>query len=211
MHSIHSSKHLLFQVFIQSTFLFTGLSSRFLPVICSSAESTSSITRKNIFQFLEQVLHVWPIHTLVNQTTILQKTIKRGLVDGDQTTRGCARKAYWAFADHFPIEAERLLSSLEKKDKTNQESFNKRGERSRQSSIERSRESLTGSLTSCNTRMDLNQSSSHKRMERSNSAVDPATARRAAVRKEFSQNCRSRVQRSGIKYNEKQGKKKKIL
>ena len=37
---------------------------RFLPLICTAVTNKSLNTRRNIFQFLEQILHVWPLHIL---------------------------------------------------------------------------------------------------------------------------------------------------
>ena len=115
--------------------------------------SKSCTTRCNIFQFLEQVLHVWPIHTLEGQTEDIQDALRIGLGDGDQDTRCWARKAYWAFADHFRVEAESLLSYLDQSRKqlvegdSSDGSFSfpgMSGSRSRQSSVDRSQDSLNG-------------------------------------------------------------------
>lgn len=45
--------------------------------------------------------------------TILQEAIKRGIADADPDARSFARKAYWGFADHFKVQADALLNSLE--------------------------------------------------------------------------------------------------
>ena len=37
---------------------------RFLPLLCTAVTNKSLNTRRNIFQFLEQILHVWPLHIL---------------------------------------------------------------------------------------------------------------------------------------------------
>ena len=127
------------------------LLSRFLPIICKAVSSKSHTTRCNIFQFLEQILHVWPIHTLEGQTENIQDALMIGLGDGDQDTRCWARKAYWAFADHFRVEADSLLSYLDQSRKqlvegdTSDGSFSfhgMSGSRSRQSSVDRSQDSL---------------------------------------------------------------------
>ena len=115
--------------------------------------SKSRTTRCNIFQFLEQVLHVWPIHTLEGQTEDIQYALMIGLGDGDQDTRWWARKAYWAFAYHFRVEADSLLSYFDQSGKQLVEgntsdgsvSFpGMSGSRSRQSSVDRSQDSLDG-------------------------------------------------------------------
>ena len=116
--------------------------------------SKSRTTRSNIFQFLEQLLHVWPFHTLDGHQGIVQEALRVGLSDADPDTRSWARKAYWAFADHFRVEADSLLSSM---DQENKELFEGEmlpasspytwmsGGRSRQSSVDRSQDSLDGS------------------------------------------------------------------
>ena len=116
--------------------------------------SKSRITRCNIFQFLEQLLHVWPIHTLEGQTEAVQDVLRVGLSDVNPDTRCWARKAYWAFADHFRLEADNLLSSLDQSHKQMLEGDTSDGSsqfpwmsggRSRQSSVNRSQDSLDGS------------------------------------------------------------------
>ena len=115
--------------------------------------SKSCTTRCNIFQFLEQILHVWPIHTLEGQTENIQDALRIGFGDGDQDTRCWARKAYWAFAVNFRLEADCLLSYLDQSSKqlvegdTSDGSFSfpgMSGTRSRQSSVDRSQDSLDG-------------------------------------------------------------------
>ena len=115
--------------------------------------SKSRTTRCNIFQFLEQLLHVWPIHKLEGQTEAVQDALIAGLGDSDKDTRSWARKAYWAFADHFRVEADSLLSSLEQSHRQilggdasdGSSSFPwMSSSRSRQSSVDRSQDSLDG-------------------------------------------------------------------
>jgi len=147
------------------------------------------------------------------------------LSDADPDTRSWARKAYWAFADHFRVEADSLLSSM---DQENKELFEGEmlpasspytwmsGGRSRQSSVDRSQDSLDGSQMSSECQFDRGArraSSRVKRgygsldqgracpivlpLQRSNSAVDATAARRALVRQQYSESSRNKVQRSG--------------
>ena len=117
-------------------------------------------TRRNIFQFLEQLLHVWPLYILevrfrlfVIQREIflpeqassqtIQDALRLGLSDQDSETRAWARKAFWAFADHFKLESDLLLNSLDQALQGDNLSLGDRASvRSRQSSIARSNESL---------------------------------------------------------------------
>ena len=155
MHQIHTTAYLLLKVltlvFFVSIFTFH---SRFLPIICKAVSSKSRTTRRHIFQFLEQILHVWPIHTLEGQAEAVQEALRVGISDVDPDTRCWARKAYWAFADHFRLEADSLLSSLDQAHKQMVEGDTSNGSyqfpwmsegRSRQSSVNRSQDSLDGS------------------------------------------------------------------
>ena len=80
-----------------------------------------------------------------------------GLGDSDHQTRCWARKAYWAFAVHFRVEADRFLRSLDQtrrqvlegdEQEVSSEAPRTSGTRSRQSSITRSQDSLDGSRVS---------------------------------------------------------------
>merc|ERR550532_611625 len=93
---------------IQNTF-----SQKFLPIICSNIASKSREIRRHCCEFLDQLLHTWPTQPLERHLTILQEAIKRGIADADPDARSFARKAYWGFADHFKVQADVLLNSLE--------------------------------------------------------------------------------------------------
>merc|ERR1719507_218167 len=93
---------------IQNTF-----SPRFLPIICQHVSSKSKEIRRHICEFLDQLLHSWPTHSLEKHVAILQEAIKKGVCDADPDARTFARKAYWGFADHFKDQADVLLSTLE--------------------------------------------------------------------------------------------------
>jgi len=93
---------------IQNTF-----SPRFLPIICQHVSSKSKEIRRHICEFLDQLLHSWPTHSLEKHVAILQEAIKKGVSDADPDARTFARKAYWGFADHFKDQADVLLNALE--------------------------------------------------------------------------------------------------
>ena len=129
---------------LQQTWLFhyliadnDSVSFRFIPVLCRGATSPSSCVKRHTFQFMEQVLHVWPLHRLSGQDQQVGEAIRLGLADVDPGTRSEARKAYWAFGDQFQLEAATLLSSMEARVASPE-----RGRMSRQSSVARSQESV---------------------------------------------------------------------
>jgi len=93
---------------IQNTF-----SPRFLPIICQHVSSKSKEIRRHTCEFLDQLLHSWPTHSLEKHVAILQEAIKKGVSDADPDARTFARKAYWGFADHFKDQADVLLNALE--------------------------------------------------------------------------------------------------
>jgi len=88
-------------------------SPRFIPIICQYVTSKSKDIRRHICEFLDQVLHTWPTHSLERHVAIIQEAIKKGISDADPDARTFARKAYWGFADHFKEQADSLLNGLE--------------------------------------------------------------------------------------------------
>ena len=75
----------------------------------------------------------------------VQEALKLGLADLDSETRSWARKAFWAFADHFKFESDLLLTSVEQGlsgGHGDTGSVSGLSTRSRQSSVARSNESL---------------------------------------------------------------------
>merc|ERR1719435_731034 len=142
---------------IQNTY-----SPRFLPIICQHVSSKSKEIRRHICEFLDQVLHTWPTHSLERHVAILQEAIKKGIADADPDARTFARKAYWGFADHFKEQADSLLNGLEPTYKrllqgemSNSSSSNslnlpqpRMSVRSRQSSVTGSQENLIDSQPS---------------------------------------------------------------
>ncbi|XP_022240538.1 CLIP-associating protein 1-B-like isoform X6 [Limulus polyphemus] len=87
--------------------------SRLIPIITSNLTSKSKEIRKVCCEFLDQLLHTWPTHTLERHIAILQEAIRKGLSDADPEARAYSRKAFWGFADHFKEQADSLLSSLD--------------------------------------------------------------------------------------------------
>ncbi|XP_054279467.1 CLIP-associating protein 2 isoform X5 [Macrosteles quadrilineatus] len=59
------------------------------------------------------ILQHWPVHRLEHQIANLQEGIKKGMHDGPPEGRMAARKAFWAFYNHFPEQGELLLSNMD--------------------------------------------------------------------------------------------------
>ena len=85
---------------------------RFLHSICNGVFSKYKNVRIITQEFLSHILHVWPLHILYVQIETLQDALIAGLVDDDATTRMNARNAFWAFSEHFFVEADILLSHV---------------------------------------------------------------------------------------------------
>lgn len=98
----------LMRFIIQNTY-----SARFLPILTSNISSKSKEIRRHSCEFLDQLLHTWPTHSLERHVQLLQEAIRKGISDADPEARAFARKAYWGFADHFKDHADMLLNSLE--------------------------------------------------------------------------------------------------
>ncbi|KAK8765343.1 hypothetical protein V5799_032049 [Amblyomma americanum] len=173
--------------------------SRLIPVITSNLCSKSKDIRKSCFEFLDQLLHTWPTHTLERHIAILQEAIKKGISDADPEARAFSRKAFWGFADHFKEQADVLLNSLDTSK-----------QRMLQGELCMSNSSSSNSLNSAQGRPLKHSVSSHGSMEnlrpgsgtstlgrrsgvpvynntrsasvRSNSAIDLGAARRARAR-----------------------------
>ena len=103
-------------------------------------------------------MEIFPSSQASSQT--IQDALRLGLSDQDAETRTWARKAFWAFADHFKLESDLLLNSLDQALQGDNLSLGDRASvRSRQSSIARSNESLD-SLVSQTVRLSESQHSS---------------------------------------------------
>ncbi|XP_063985621.1 CLIP-associating protein 1 isoform X3 [Diachasmimorpha longicaudata] len=88
-------------------------SSRFIPIISASLSSKSRDIRRAACEYIALMLQGWPTTLLQKQLKILQETIGKGVADSDAEARVFARKAYWAFRDHFPDQAEALLNTMD--------------------------------------------------------------------------------------------------
>ncbi|XP_063424882.1 CLIP-associating protein 1-A-like isoform X7 [Mytilus trossulus] len=88
-------------------------SHRLLPIITSVLTSKSATIRRQVCEFINQILHTWPTHVLEKQIANLQDALKRGINDADTEARAFSRKAFWGFADHFKDQADALLNALE--------------------------------------------------------------------------------------------------
>ncbi|XP_075548307.1 CLIP-associating protein isoform X2 [Dermacentor variabilis] len=173
--------------------------SRLIPVITMNLSSKSKDIRRSCFEFLDQLLHTWPTHTLERHIAILQEAIKKGISDADPEARAFSRKAFWGFADHFKEQADVLLNSLDSSK-----------QRMLQGELCMSNSSSSNSLNNAQARPLKHSVSSHGSMEnlrpgsgsstlgrrsgvpvynntrsasvRSNSAIDLGAARRARAR-----------------------------
>ena len=63
-----------------------------LPLVCDQASSPATAARRHAMQFLEQVLHVWPLHALEGGAAAVETALRTGLADSDTETRTLARK-----------------------------------------------------------------------------------------------------------------------
>ncbi|KAI0221889.1 CLIP-associating protein 1-B [Lamellibrachia satsuma] len=88
-------------------------SARLIPLLTCHLSSKSSIIRRECSALLDHLLRTWPTHTLERHIPVIQEAIKRQLSDPDTNARAHARKAFWAFADHFKDQAESLLNALD--------------------------------------------------------------------------------------------------
>ncbi|XP_077506640.1 uncharacterized protein LOC144115893 isoform X4 [Amblyomma americanum] len=109
---------------------------------------------RSCFEFLEELLHMMPTHTLERHIAILQEAIKKGISDADPEARAFSRKAFWGFSDHFKEQADVLLNSL---DTSKQRMF--------QGELCMSNSSFSNSLNSAQGRPMKHSVSSHGSME----------------------------------------------
>ncbi|BFZ06493.1 hypothetical protein BsWGS_09532 [Bradybaena similaris] len=86
---------------------------RLIPIITGNLTSKSNVIRRFSLEFVNQILHSWPTHSLEKHIAILQDVIKKGINDADLEARAHSRKAFWGFADHFKSQADALLNSLD--------------------------------------------------------------------------------------------------
>ena len=65
---------------------------RFLPILTSNITSKSRDIRRHCCEFLDQLLHTWPTHSLERHVGIISDAIKKGIADADPDARQFARK-----------------------------------------------------------------------------------------------------------------------
>ncbi|XP_067131024.1 CLIP-associating protein 1-A-like isoform X3 [Centruroides vittatus] len=177
---------------------------RLIPILTYNASSKSKDIRRSCCEFLDQLLHTWPTHTLEKHTSLLQEAIKKGINDADPEARAFSRKAFWGFADHFKEQADNLLTSLDSSKQrmlqgelsmstsSSNNSLNSTTKRSNVYSHGGSSENLSRSMTSANsarrsgipilTSPKSEPENNIKSPLRSTSAIDLAAATRAKVR-----------------------------
>ncbi|KAK0076346.1 hypothetical protein PV325_005547 [Microctonus aethiopoides] len=88
-------------------------SPRFIPIITAFLNSKSKDIRRAGCEYLNLILQTWSTQLLQRHVKLLQETIGKGVADSDNDARAFARKAYWAFRDHFPEQAESLLNTMD--------------------------------------------------------------------------------------------------
>ncbi|XP_034950078.1 CLIP-associating protein 1-A isoform X2 [Chelonus insularis] len=94
-------------------------SSRFIPIITSFLTSKSKDIRRAACEYVSLILQTWSAHLLQKHVKTLQDSIGKGIGDPDAEARVFARKAYWAFRDHFPEQGEILLNTMDASQKRN--------------------------------------------------------------------------------------------
>lgn len=62
-------------------------SQRLVPVVIQNLSSKNKDLRRHCFEFLNEILVLWPTFTLERHIAILQQAIRAGLSDADQEAR----------------------------------------------------------------------------------------------------------------------------
>lgn len=165
---------------------------RLIPIITSNAiTSKSKEIRRSCCEFVEIMLTHWSIHSLERQVDLLHDCIKKGVADADPEARVSSRKAFRAFRDYFPDQAESLLQSL---DASYRRALQGDG---------MSASSSNNNLNSCfktprqyskPSGVQSASDSSNKKGFRSNSAIDLQAAQRAKARAQYSAMARNKIQ-----------------
>ncbi|XP_057320336.1 CLIP-associating protein 1-A isoform X4 [Microplitis mediator] len=94
-------------------------SPRFIPILTAFFTSKSKDIRRAACEYVSLILQTWSTQLLQKHIKTLQDAIGKGIGDPDAEARVFARKAYWAFRDHFPEQAEALLKSMDASHKRN--------------------------------------------------------------------------------------------
>ncbi|CAG0914035.1 unnamed protein product [Notodromas monacha] len=88
-------------------------SPRLIPILTMSMSHKSKEIRRAVCEFLAHLLNTWPTAPMERHLSALSDALRRGVSDADPEARIFSRKAYWAFANHFPVQADQLLNSLD--------------------------------------------------------------------------------------------------
>ncbi|GAU88266.1 hypothetical protein RvY_01004 [Ramazzottius varieornatus] len=89
-------------------------SQKLVPLIVREfLNSKSKEVRRSCCEFICLFLERFPKIALDKHVTIIQEAIKKGLTDADSEARSFARYAYFAFAGHFPSNANVLYQGLD--------------------------------------------------------------------------------------------------
>ncbi|XP_044589311.1 CLIP-associating protein 1-A isoform X2 [Cotesia glomerata] len=94
-------------------------SARFIPILTAFFTSKSKDIRRAACEYVNLILQSWSTSLLQKHIKILQDAIGKGIGDPDAEARSHARKAFWAFRDHFPDQAEMLLNTMDASHKRN--------------------------------------------------------------------------------------------
>ncbi|GBP40250.1 CLIP-associating protein [Eumeta japonica] len=89
-------------------------SPRLVPVLVTNLTSNKSKEiRSTLSEVLVLLLEKWSTGTIEKQATAIQDAIRRACVDADSNARTCGRRAFSAYKQHFPSEADALFSRLD--------------------------------------------------------------------------------------------------
>ncbi|XP_057320337.1 CLIP-associating protein 1-A isoform X5 [Microplitis mediator] len=155
-------------------------SPRFIPILTAFFTSKSKDIRRAACEYVSLILQTWSTQLLQKHIKTLQDAIGKGIGDPDAEARVFARKAYWAFRDHFPEQAEALLKSMDASHKRNLLSQSNSGSVNSLNAVTR-----TPSIPPRSTRPTMSAAGRVSPGPRSNSAIDLQAARRAQSRLKY--------------------------
>uniref|UniRef100_A0A0A9XI18 CLIP-associating protein 1-A n=1 Tax=Lygus hesperus TaxID=30085 RepID=A0A0A9XI18_LYGHE len=165
---------------------------RLIPHLVTAMSHKSREIRRAIIKAFHQLISSWPMNPLQRHLTAIQNALASAIADADQEVRTYARKAFWAFKDHFPDQADHLLNTLDApykrslhSDMSNSSSSNSLHQPSISSRIRPPTETPT--------RRVLIPTGSTPASRRSNSAVDLQAAQRAKARAQYAALARQKV------------------
>ncbi|CAA9999620.1 unnamed protein product [Nesidiocoris tenuis] len=165
---------------------------RLIAHLYTAMSHKSREIRRAIIKAIHQVISSWPMHPLQRHLTTLQNALASAIADADQEVRMTARKAYWAFKEHFPEQAEVLLNTLDApyKRSLHSDMSNSSSSNSLHQPVARTRPPID---TPSARRALLPSGSSTPASRRSNSAVDLQAAQRAKARAQYAALARQKV------------------